>query len=118
MKIEYKLIDLSYERIKEQTHSYLELKENSLKWSVRYISDNRKSDSDEALGWDEDVFHCYTIEVDRKYVRGVSMQWLSVTRVWLILVILDSVNDISIHRKRESEASELFEKINNYIHAV
>lgn len=116
MKIDYKLIDLSFEKIREITHSFLELNEHSIKWSIRYYSDNRKDEQDEALGWDEDQFHCFESIILKKFIAGLSKRWLITTKVWCITIIISGCDDIDIYTKRESEATELFEKLNNYIH--
>lgn len=116
MRIDYKLIDLSKEKIKEHFHSYLDLQEDHLRFSIQYIADTWKDSDDESLGWDENELHSYEVVAKRQAITGVTKLYLTATKVYKISIMAKGFgNDIDLYFKRDSEATEIQEKIVNWM---
>lgn len=63
-RINIKPIDLRLQKVKECTEYFIELRDNSLLYSIRFYADEPKDEEDEALGWEE-KFTCVTNAVNK-----------------------------------------------------
>lgn len=118
MKIDIKLVDLKYEKITQSDKSFLEFHENGIHYCRRYYSDVPKSMDDEGLGW-ENTFRHHERFALKQFIVGYEKMWVSTSKCWEITIAISGfVEDIRIYLKRESEATELMEKIHNYLHGA
>lgn len=114
-RINIKPIDLRLQKVKECTEYFIELRDNSLLYSIRFHADEPKDEEDEALGWEE-KFTCVTNAVNKQYISGIEKRCTEY-RYWGVYIItVGYANDLKLYFKRESEAQEIFDKLHKWLY--
>lgn len=116
MRVDFPLLRLSKEKITQPIESFIELREHSIRYCVKFFADHLVDEEDESLGWVNE-FVANDVIAEKKSITGFIKKWSLGSKVWKISIIISGFADnIDVFFKRESEATELFEKLDNYLH--
>jgi hypothetical protein len=114
-KINIKPIKLESQKIKECTEFYLELRDNSIQYCIRFYADEPVDENDKTLGW-ETIFNCFKTVARKSNVAGIEKTYTKYKYWGIYIMVSGFANDMKLFFKRESEAQELFEKLNKWLH--
>lgn len=94
----------------------LEIRDNSVMYSVQLYADEPKSENDKALGW-ENVFNSFKTVASKHNVAGLEISWLNHATKWSVFIIVSGFNnDIKMYFESESEAQNVFDKLHKWLY--
>lgn len=115
-RIDIPNIDLENQKVTDFTELSLEIRDNSVMYTVRFYADELKDENDKGLGW-ENVFNSFKLIATKQNIAGIEISWLNHAKKWSVLILVNGFsNDIKIYFKRESEAQSLFDKLHKWLY--
>ncbi len=109
------LIDLENQKPTQINKASLTLNDNGLIYETSFFADEPIDDTDKTLGI-ESVFNAFTIFAKKDKVSGIEKSYVPSAKCWkLIIVIVGFAVDIKVYFKRESQATELYDKIYTWL---
>lgn len=115
-KIDVPALNLENQKITDFTELSLEIRDNSIAYTVRLYADEPKSEDDKELGW-ENVFNSFKTVAAKQNIAGIEISWLNHAKKWSVLIIINGFNnDIKMYFKREGEAQNVFDKLHKWLY--
>jgi hypothetical protein len=115
-KIDIPNIDLENQKVTDFTELSLEIRDNSVMYSVRFYADEPKDENDKELGW-ENVFNSFKTVAAKQNIAGIEISWLNHAKKWSVMILVNGFsNDIKMYFKREGEAKALFDKLHKWLY--
>lgn len=115
-KIDIPSIDLENQKITDFTELSLEIRDNSVAYTVRFYANEPIDENDKGLGW-ENVFNRFNLVASKANIAGIEINWLAHAKRWSVLILVNGFqNDIKMYFKREGEAQSVFDKLHKWLY--
>lgn len=114
--IQIEPLSLENQKPTDITEFYFEIRDNSILVSCRFYADEPKNADDKALGW-HNVFTCFRTVAAKQNIAGLEKTFMSDSGKWGIFIMISGfANDIKVFFKKESQAQELFDKLQKWLY--
>lgn len=111
------LIELSNQKPTSINKASITLNDKGLVYDVSFFADEPVDENDKQLGT-ENVFNSFTIFAKKDRISGMEKSYIPASKCWkLIIVIVGFGTDIKTYFKRESQATELYDRIYNWLNS-
>ena len=111
------LIELSNQKPTSVNKASITLNDKGLIYDVSFFADEPIDENDKQLGV-ENVFNSFTIFAKKDRVSGLEKSYAPSGKCWkLLIVIVGFGTDIKLYFKRESQATELYDKVYNWLNS-
>lgn len=104
-KLNFKGIDLKYQRVTEWQHGFVHLLPDSLLYSIKFYGENALDREDMGLGFGKPTLHFSRVRVRKENVTGWYIDFLPESKCWKIeIFVAGTYAQPLIFYKSESEA--------------
>lgn len=112
------LIKLSEQAPTEVTTSEIIISDLGLKYSARFYADEPIDSDDEAMGY-KNVYNCFDVFARVEKIAGIEKSYSSKNKCWQIgIIVYGFQNYINLFFKKESAATEIFDKLYRWLNKL
>lgn len=116
MKIEFKPINMQYQKVQECKEAFLELNDDHFRYFIIMRAKEPINLEDPDMGWQDDVLTSIDAFCFKINVAGIEKSYQPENEQWRVLIAINGLgDDIKMYFKKEKEAQEIFNKIRSWL---